>query len=251
MRTKALLVVVLAAGMLSAACKRTVEGEDQAWTANVKRVQELAAQYPGFAGALHEQQKRAEDAMTAARAVSDKEQAAKQMGAANGMLNEGFVYTLGQLDPRSRALRQKLVDATTASEHGSDQAGAKIATDDAQRILRNVDDTLKTGAPDAAGATAVLRKVDGDLSSASSNLDRVIASAKARKQEAAKAAAATKTGASGASGAPGAPGAPVAAATWKCTYCGHVNDATAKKCTECGAPRPDPNAPPKGGAKKK
>jgi rubrerythrin len=238
--TKSLLVVLLAAGMFSAACKRTVEGEDQAWTANLKRAQELAAQYPSFAGALREQQKRAEDAMTQARAVSDKEQAAKQMGAANAILNEGFAYTLSQVEPRTRALRQKLVDATTATEHGSDQAAAKVATDDAQRILRNVDDALKTGAPDAASATAVLRKLDGDLSSASSNLDRVIASAKARKQEATKAAAA----------ASGTSAAPAAIAQWKCTYCGHLNDATAKKCTECGAPKPDPNAPPKGGAKK-
>ncbi len=243
MRAKALVTVVLAAALLSAACKRTVEGEDQAWTANLKRTQELAAQYPGFAGALHEQQARAEAAMTQARAVSDKEQAAKQMGAANAMLNEGFVSTLGQIDSRERALRQKLVNATTATEHASDQAGAKVATDDAQRILHNVDDTLKSGAGDATAAGAVLRKVDGDLTSASSNLDRVIASAKARKQEAAKAqAAATASGASG---------GPVAAVTWKCTYCGHTNDATAKKCTECGAPRPDPNAPPKGGLKKK
>ena len=243
MRTKGLIVVVLAAGLLSAACKRTVEGEDQAWTANLKRVQELSATYPGFAGALHDQQKRAEDAMTQARAVSDKEQAAKQMGAANGMLNEGFVYSLSQVDSRTRTLRQKLIDATTTTEHASDQAAAKVATDDAQRVLRSVDDTLKTGATDAAGASALLRKVDGDLSSASSNLDRVIASAKARKQEAAKAATAA--------GASGTTGGPVANVTWKCTYCGHLNDATAKKCTECGAPRPDPNAPPKGGAKKK
>jgi rubrerythrin len=239
-QTKAVLVVLLAAGMLSAACKRTVEGEDQAWTANLKHEQELAAQYPSFAGALHEQQKRAEDAMTQARAVSDKEQAAKQMAAANAMLNQGFANTLSQIDPRTRALRQKLVDATTATEHGSDQAAAKVATDDAQRILRNVDDALKTGAPDSASATAVLSKVDGDLRSASSNLDRVIASAKARKQEATKAAAA----------ASGATGAPAAVAQWKCTYCGHLNDATAKKCTECGAPKPDPNALPKGAKKK-
>jgi len=243
MRAKALVVVVLAAGLLSVGCKRTVEGEDQAWTANLKRVQELAAQYPGFAGALHEQQTRAEAAMTQARAGSDKEQAAKQMGAANAMLSGGFVSTLGRLDSRTRALRQKLIDATTATEHASDQAGAKVATDDAQRILRNVDDTLKTGATDPTAAEAVLRRVDGDLTSASSNLDRVIASAKARKQDAAKAAAAT--------GAPGASGGAAVATTWKCTYCGHVNDATAKKCTECGAPRPDPNAPPKGGHKHK
>src|SRR3954462_14128908 len=109
---KSLLVVLLAAGIFSAACKRTVEGEDQAWTANLKRAQDLAAQYPSFAGALREQQKRAEDAMTQARAVSDKEQAAKQMGAANAILNEGFASTLSQVEPRTRALRQKLVDAT-------------------------------------------------------------------------------------------------------------------------------------------
>ena len=243
MRTRALVVVVLAATMLSAACKRTVEGEDQAWTANLKHVQGLAAQYPGFAGALREQQKHAEEAMTQARAVSDKEQAAKQMAAANALLDQGFVITLGQLDQRTRTLRQKLVDATTASEHASDQAGAKVATEDAQRILRNVDDTLKTGAGDAAGAAAVLRKVDGDLSSASSNLDRVIASARARKQEAAKAAAATAPS--------GATTGAVANVAWKCTYCGHANEAAAKKCTECGAPRPDPNAPAKGALKKK
>jgi hypothetical protein len=241
MRTQVVMAVVVAATMLSAGCKRTVEGEDQAWTANLKRTQELAAQYPGFAGALREQQKRAEDAMTQARAVSDKEQAAKQMGAANAILNEGFVYTLSQVEPRTRALRQKLVDATTAAEHASDQAGAKVATDDAQRILRNADDALKAGASDAASAGVVLRKLDADLSSASSNLDRVIASAKARKQEATKAAAA----------ASGASTAPVAATQWKCTYCGHLNDAIAKKCTECGAPKPDPSAPHKGSVKKK
>jgi rubrerythrin len=249
MRANAVAVVVLGVGLLSASCKRTVEGEDQAWNANLRHVQELSAQYPGFANALTEQKKRAEEAMAAARTVGDKEQAARKMGEANALLGSGFVSTLGQLDSRTRALRAKLVTATTDAEHGSDQAGAKVATDDAQRILRNADDALKSGAGDPDAAGALLRKIDGDLTSASSNLDRVIASAKSRKTEATKAAAAA-AGGSAAAAASGGSAAPVKV-TWKCTYCDHINDDSAKKCPNCGAPRPDPNAPPKGGVKKK
>lgn len=235
MRARASVWLLLGLGLLSASCKRTVEGEDQAWSANLRHVQELSAQYPGFANALKEQQKRAEDAMAAARSMADKEQAAKKMSEANAMLSGGFVSTLGQIDSRARALRTKLVTATTEAEHGSDQAGAKVATDDAQRILRNVDDTLKSGAADPDAAGAVVRKIDGDLTSASSNLDKVMASAKARKTEATKAMSGSAV--------------PVKV-TWKCTYCGHINDDSAKKCPNCGAPRPDPNAPLKGAKKK-
>jgi rubrerythrin len=238
MRASTVVSVLLGVGLLSASCKRTVEGEDQAWQANLRHAQELTAQYPGFANALREQQKRAEDAMAAARSVADKEQSAKKMADANAMLSSGFVSSLGQIDSRTRALRQKLVTATTDAEHGSDQAGAKVATDDAQRILRNVDDTLKSGAGDPDAANAVVRKIESDITSASANLDKVIASAKARKQEAAKSA--TAAAASGAT----------QVATWKCSYCGQVNDASKMKCPNCGAPRPDPNAPPKGAKKK-
>ena len=53
-----------------------------------------------------QQQKRAEEAMTQARASSDKEQAAKQMAAANAMLNEGFISTLGgSIRGRARCAR--------------------------------------------------------------------------------------------------------------------------------------------------
>jgi rubrerythrin len=195
--------------------------------------------YPGFAAALAEQRKKAEDAMTAAKAVSDPEASAKQMAQANSLLTGGFVSTLGELDGKTKTLREKLVTASTEAEHASDQAGAKAATDDAQRILKNVDEQLKTGAPDAIAAAVLVRKIDGDISSATSNLNRVIDASTKRKQAATKPAAA----------APGGPNAPAPApppkVTWKCTYCGHVNDDSAKKCPNCGAPRPDPNAAPK------
>ena len=241
MRARGLMVVALGAGLfLTASCKKTVEGENQAWTRNLQQVQELAAQYPGFANALREQQKNAEAAMAGAREISDKEASAKKMAEANSLLGDGFVYTLSRLDSKQKELRSKLITASTEAEHVADAAGARAAADDAQRILRNLDDALKTGAPDAATASGVLRRIDGDLQSAGSNLDRVIASAKQRKAELAKAA-----GASGATTPTngGAPAAPVAKVQWKCTYCQHMNDDARTKCENCGAPAPRPRPP--------
>src|SRR5262245_8303923 len=104
---RGLVVVALGTSLLVAGCKKTVEGENKAWEQNVRRVNELAALYPGFAPALREQQKRAEEAMAAACQQSDKEAAAKKMSEANDLIGSGFVLTLGQLESRTRALREK------------------------------------------------------------------------------------------------------------------------------------------------
>jgi hypothetical protein len=241
MGNRGLLVAALSASLFAASCKATVEGENKAWDGNVQRVNQLAAVYPGFAAALHEQQQRAEAAMAAARGVSDKEQQARKMAEANSLLTGGFVTSLGQIEPRTRQLREKLVSANSDTTPGGDQA-ARLAADDAQRILRNTDDALKAGAPSAGAATAVMTKVDGDLTSAAANLDRVITAARTRKQEAAKLAG----GASGTTVAPTAAGAaPTAQVQWKCTYCNHMNADSRQKCEECGAPRPQPKALPK------
>jgi chromosome segregation ATPase len=229
---RGLVAVALGATLLAGGCKKTVEGENKAWDRNIQRINQLAAVYPGFASALQEQQKRAEDAMTAARSIGSQEEAAKKMAEANALIDSGFVYTLSQIDSRTRTLRDKIVTVTTEAEHGADQVAAKALTDDAQRILQNVDATLKQGAPNAGAAQMVLAKVEQDISSAGANLDKIIAAARQRKAEAAKATAAAP-----AAGAAGAPGAPVAKVQWKCSYCSHMNDDSRQKCENCGAPR--------------
>ncbi len=248
MRNRGLVVVALSASLFGAGCKKTVEGENKAWTHNVQHVQELAAQYPAFANALHEQQKRAEAAMETARAASG-EAAAKQMADANSLIDSGFVSALGSFDGRTRSLRDKLVTAATTGDP-LDQAAARAVSDDAQRILRNIDDAMKAGAPDPAAATALLSRLQSDLTSATANVDRVIDAAKKRKADAAKA-----TGPTGVAGGATTGGAPVAKVQWKCSYCQHMNDDSRTKCENCGAPRPAPAAPKpapaKPGAKKK
>jgi hypothetical protein len=228
----------------AAACKKTVEGENKAWERNVARVGELAALYPGFAAALNEQKKKAEEAMAAARGISDHEQAAKKMADANALLDASFVAKLGGIDAKQKQVREKSVTVSSAATDPADAAAAKAAVDDAQRILKNVDEALKTGAPTADAATAVVRKIEDDLTSAAANLDKVIAAAKAKKEAAAKAASAAP-GATG--GGPGATGAVAKAPDWQCPYCKHMNPDARMTCTECGASKPAPGAAAKPG----
>jgi hypothetical protein len=229
------MALALGTSLLFVGCKKTVEGENQAWQRNLQRINELAALYPSFANALHEQQKKADEAMSAARSVGDKEQAAKAMADANSMIDSGFVYALSQMDSRMRSVRDKIVSAGTGATDPADQVAARAVTDDAQRILKGVDDALKAGAADANSATVVVRKLEGDLSSAGSNLDKVIDAARQRK---AAAAAAAKPAAGTT-----APAAPVAKVQWKCSYCNHMNDDARSKCENCGAPRQAPKTP--------
>jgi len=241
MRNRGLVVALVGASMMlgAAACKKTVEGENKAWDRNLAKVGELVALYPGFATALKEQQKRAEDAMAAARGISNHEEAAKKMADANALLDSSFVSKLGGIGDKQKQVREKSVTVSSAATDPADAAAAKAAVDDAQRILKNVDDALKTGAPGADAATAVVRKIEDDLQSAGSNLDKVIAAAKAKKEAAAKAAT-VAPGAAG--GGPGAAGAVAKAPDWQCPYCKHMNPDARATCTQCGASKPAPGA---------
>lgn len=209
------------------ACKKTVEGESKRWERNLTQVQELKALYPGFSKALDEQQKKAQAAMEAAKAVGDAEQSAKAMAEANGLLGGGFVGSLAGMDSKLRVIREKMVKATTAAGDKTDRQAAKQVTDDAQRQIGSLDQTLKQGAENAVAASAIVRKVQADLEAIEKNLDHVI-SAATEKKEAVKADPAKAD--------PAAP-AP-AAADWTCEYCQKANPAAAGKCGNCGADKP-------------
>ena len=227
---------LLGACAMALSCKATVEGENKAWTQNSAHAQELIVLYPGFAGAIKEQVKLAEDAMASAKS-SAGDDAAKKMASANAMLSGGFVASLGGVDAKMKRLRERMIVASSTAEHAGDQGGAQSAAADAQRILGNVDGQLKAGASDAASAAIVLRKIESDLASASSNVEHVIDAANARKVSAGRVDGGIGGGAAGASGTAGA-AVPVAKANWKCSYCNHLNEDSAMKCKSCGAPRP-------------
>jgi hypothetical protein len=224
---------VLAVGI--AGCKKTVEGENKRWSASTQKVQELQALYPGFAAPLKEQLAKAQAVMDAAKGVSDQEAKIKKMAEANSLLTDGFVGQLDDVDAKKKRIREKMVTATTAATDKTDRLAAKQAGDDAQRVMTGVEEALKRGATEIAGANAIVRRAVDELAGAERNLDRVIDAARAKQRAAQKGAEPKGKGAKGASGGGG--GAP-AVTQWKCSYCDHTNATSAAKCTNCGAAKP-------------
>jgi hypothetical protein len=218
-------------------CKRTVEGEDKAWKANLQKLGELQALYPAFSGAIAEQRTRADEAMSRAREEGDPKVAAKKMADANDLVDGGWIGKLRRLESRERSLRSRVMTAANEASYG----GARVAADDADRILTRVESALRMGAPDALSADVVLRRIDGDLSSAASNIDHIISLARERREQEDRDRDRSRDVGSGSSRRGALPPANLPAqvqkASWTCEYCGRTNDGDATKCAGCKAAR--------------
>jgi hypothetical protein len=209
------------------ACKKTVEGETKSWNRNLQRVQRLKTLYPGFAAALDAREKKAQEAMAAAKKLN-KANAPKMMAAANSQLMSGFVGKLDRVDSKIKRLRSQALSATSGARDRSDRMAARRAADDARSVLREVKELLRNGAETPAAALTILSKVEGDLRFAKRNLDRVIKVAKDKRKAAKKEAKVRERKAAKKE---------AAKRPWKCSYCDHKNPATALKCKNCNAPR--------------
>jgi hypothetical protein len=241
MRNKIALVGLLVALAGLAACSKTVEGETKAWERNQSELASLKALYPAFAAALDEQLKKAQTSMEAAQAAPEADRP-KRMGEANALLSGGWVGQLRGLDREIKDVRAKITQATTGAKDESGRMAVRQVADDAQRVITQVEERLRQGAADAAGAQAIVSKLHADLQAAEKNVDTVIKSqeAAAKAAQAAAAAPAATDGGPAAAGQPpaaGQPAQPAQPAGWKCAYCGGMNDAALTKCQGCGAPK--------------
>lgn len=234
MRGIVVAVVGLAIALGTTTCKKTQEGETKNWDRNNRRIEELIALYPGFAPAIRTQLAQAQAGMDAAKGISNAQESARKMSESNSMLSGGFIGSLGDVANKVKKIREKVMTASSFAPAGTDQLAARTVVADAQRVLMAVDESLRRGAADPVAATAVLRRVDSDLSDAARNLDRFIDASK-KQQEAAKGTPAAAPAA--ALGAAGAEAPKAVAAQWKCKYCGKMQEDSARKCKSCGASR--------------
>jgi len=229
-----LLVILSALG----GCKRTEEGETRQWERAIRDVGELATVYPGFRAALDEVRVGAESAMTTARKLTDKEARVEAMAKANQMLTTGFVDGLRKIDERIDQLRKQLVrlagDATTDEE----KRALEEAKKQVDKALADVEATIRRGAKDVTGATALVRNATKDLDFARDALKQVADRVSSRKRSE-KAAADEKTAADTAADQ----AAKDAVTPWTCEYCSHENPHDADKCSNCGAPRNSDDRP--------
>lgn len=229
---RGLQVVVIGLSLALAGCSKSVEGETRKWSSNTARIGELSAQYPGFKSALEARKAAAQELHDAADKL-DGEAKINKLAEANSALMKGFVDDLGDLDDKMKRLRDKRVEAAAQAGDESTRLAAKVAAEDAQKAIDRADAALRAGAADEAAATAVLRKIDGDLDTALRAVDKVLAVDKKKKDDAAAQKQAEVDAKASADAAEAAKVAP-----WKCDHCDSMNPHDETQCKSCGAPRP-------------
>lgn len=217
--------------LLLGGCKKSVEGEQQAWRTNVEQVKGLSATYPGFAPPLEARLTKATELHDAADSL-DGDAKIDKLSEANSALMAGWVRDLQGLDEAMKTLRTKRVEAAAQAGDESSRLGAKVAAEDAQKALDRAQKALETGAKDEAGATAVVKSVKSDIDTAAKAVDAVLKADKSKKDE----KAATQD-AKDAKDAKAKAEADAKVAPWKCEYCGAENPHDEASCKSCGAPK--------------
>jgi hypothetical protein len=222
------IVMLLVAGP---GCKKSVEGEQQAWKTNVEQVKGLIAQYPGFTPALEQRMTKASELHDAAESL-DGDAKIDKLAEANSTLMAGYVRDLKGLDEAMKDLRTKRVEAASQAGDESTRLGAKVAAEDASKALDRAQKALEAGAKDEASAAAVVKTVKSDIETAAKAVESVLKADKSKKDE-----KAAKTEADDAKAAAAKTEADAKVAPWKCEYCGAENPHDEASCKSCGAPK--------------
>ena len=217
--------------LLLGGCKKSIEGEQQAWKTNTEQVKGLMATYPGFKAPLEARLTKAGELHDSADSL-DGDAKIDKLAEANSTLMAGWVRDLQGLDEAMKDLRTKRVEAAARAGDESTRLGAKVAAEDAQKALDRSQKALETGAKDEAGATAVVKSVKSDIDTAAKAVKAVLDADKGKKDEKV-AEQETKDAKDAAAKAE----AEAKVAPWKCEYCGTENPHDATSCTSCGAPK--------------
>ena len=216
---------------LATSCKKTVEGETKKFETNIKRLNDLMAQYPSFKPALESVKNEAQSKMDAANKASGDDAKIKAMADANSVASPQFVYQLDDIEDQKSKLRSLITKAAQSVNDGNDRDAARSARNYAEDAISNADRKLRDASVNnASDAEAVLRPIMSSLSGAMSDLSSVISTADGKKQAEKKAENDSKAAEETKKVEEEKKAAPV-----KCGYCGNMNPAGTAKCSGCGA----------------
>lgn len=169
---------ILALSISLFSCKPSVEGEQEAWERNKKQVSELVQQYPNFAPAIEIQFAKATEAMAAAITISDVEQKAEAMDAANDLISSSFVGKLASLESRMERIGDQQAKLGSMRMKQSVVKRAENALEASHRAMRTTEKALRSGSSTIEGAEALISEANSDLISANGKLSGAIRAAK-------------------------------------------------------------------------
>jgi hypothetical protein len=238
---KKFILIFAVSAIFIISCKPTVENEQKSWNDNLQKMSTLKSTYPAFASFIDSKIAAAKTIWSQAEGISDKDQKAKKMSEANDIFETGCVYQLSEMKDKMRNVDNKISDVKDAKrgEKGTDKHYANDAVDDAQQSLKEVGQILYNGKTTISSepcevisrAYALLTKSYDNLVSAQNKLSNKNSSNYNNNSNNSNSNNSKNSNNSNQSNKTNQSPAKI-----KCEYCGTMNDATATKCSSCGAP---------------
>lgn len=212
-------------------CKKTVEGENQAFESNLRQLNELMSEYPQFKPALQQCMNEGKKAMEEARKVSDEKQRIEKMAQANTTLYPISASDLNNIRNLKDKLKREISDESDLKKLSrNEQNTLDRAIDDARDAEKKADryimdhkaDNLSEMAGYVANATRELNAAYDDLNRLKNRYKKPVENKDKDKDKNNN----SKDGKDSESNT---------SKVVKCEYCGKKVDATKEKCESCGA----------------
>lgn len=227
-RFTVLMTALLA--MLLFSCGPSVEGEQEDWKKNQAAMEKLKMDFPAYANMIDSKWEAAKKIKADAEGISNEDEKAKKMLAANNLLDRGCLGNLKGMKSKISSIESKKKSAKTkrkTAEKGKSDAADAI--DDAKDAIKYAGKVLAFSSSELGQdpcakidrAFKQLKDAQDDLSAAMTKMNQKKKDKK-DKIDTEKDKSSSKTDTK-------------KAKKIKCTYCSAKNDATSTKCSSCGA----------------
>lgn len=231
-----LLSLVLGLVIFSA-CKKTVEGEKNAFDRNVQTLNQMSAKYPGFAEVMKEELNKAKQVFESAASISDEKSRIDKMSEANNVFYNGVSGLLSRYESNVNNLQSSIRNIGNKSIDANERQGLRVdmAIMNAQNAINNANTRLMNAKPtDYSSALAVVNQSLQEIDMQYDNLRRIEQSLNKSNQAQNKNQDSLNNQNNGGGGSTSDNTPKVEMI--KCKYCGQSYDKLANKaCPGCGA----------------
>ncbi len=162
--------------VLFTACKKTVEGEKNAFDRNVQTLNQMSAKYPGFSDIMKEELNKAKQIFESASSISDEKARIEKMSEANNVFYNGISGTLNRYENNVSSLQNSIRHLGDKSIDANDRQGLRVdmAINNAQNTMNNANTRLMNAKPtDYASALAVVNQSLQEIDMQYDNLRRI------------------------------------------------------------------------------
>ena len=225
-------LILLAILFLTASCQKTIEGEQKNYDANIQKLDEVAAKYPGFKKVCEIIKSDASKQMESAKNLSEEKSKIEGMSAANAIASPTWVNNLSDMDNKINAIRDMITKAAQNAKDKNDSDAAWAASRQGEDAISEAKNKLENSkVNNTSDAAVIVSSVMSNLDAAEKRLSDVVKTAQDKVAAEKKAENDAKTAEEQKNADEEQKKAPV-----KCGHCGKTCPAGTKKCDGCGAP---------------